>query len=286
MAETETLLALLKRHYIKPGAPMPGGIFLPEVGQNGSWGASSRCDAIYVGFTSASGRLLVGHELKVSRADWLAELNKPGKADAWADECHEWWLVTTPGVVHDGELPDGWGHMVPGRSKTRMRVVQKPRRHSDRTPSWDAVRSVMARQDTLRSQEIAAARTKAHQDAWAEVDRLTEDAVERRMRSLGDVSTLQAELDSYRRALGGRLVAPDANGSIGWRFRGQHTEADLADLAALLRLHRDLEAAARQLAGQYSPLRSLRDAFDDLDKALQSAASITPAAPATDRGDF
>lgn len=33
---TRELLDRLQRHYIKPGAPLPGGIFLPEVSWNGS----------------------------------------------------------------------------------------------------------------------------------------------------------------------------------------------------------------------------------------------------------
>jgi hypothetical protein len=88
--------------------------------------------------------MLVGHEVKASRSDWLTELANPGKADAWADQCHEWWLITVPGVVRDGELPAGWGLMVPGTSKTRMRVLTPARRHADRQPSWDAIRSVVA----------------------------------------------------------------------------------------------------------------------------------------------
>lgn len=47
MSATDDLMALLKRHYIKPGLPLPGGVFVPEVGQNGGWGSGSRCDAIY-----------------------------------------------------------------------------------------------------------------------------------------------------------------------------------------------------------------------------------------------
>lgn len=78
---TEELLARLQRHYIKPGEQFPGGIFLPEVGWNGRSGG--RVDALYVGFTSTSGRRLVGHELKVSRSDWRHELDQPGKADGW-----------------------------------------------------------------------------------------------------------------------------------------------------------------------------------------------------------
>ena len=141
---TADLMARLNRHYIKPGQPLPGGVFVPEVGENGGWGSGRRCDAIYVGFTSSSGRMLVGHEVKASRSDWLTELANPGKADAWADQCHEWWLITVPGVVRDGELPAGWGLMVPGTSKTRMRVLTPARRHADRQPSWDAIRSVVA----------------------------------------------------------------------------------------------------------------------------------------------
>lgn len=87
---TRELLDRLQRHYIKPGEPLPGGVFLPEVGWNGgtggrgTFGTGGTCDAIYIGFTTTSGRVLVGHELKVSRADWVKELNSPGNAFIWA----------------------------------------------------------------------------------------------------------------------------------------------------------------------------------------------------------
>lgn len=82
------LLSRLRRHYIEPSRRLPGGIFVPEVGMNGGYGAGRRCDAVYVGFTTTSGRQLIGHEIKVSRSDWVAEMGrKNGKADAWADEC-------------------------------------------------------------------------------------------------------------------------------------------------------------------------------------------------------
>jgi hypothetical protein len=106
---TADLLARLRRHYIKPGRGLPGGIFAAEVGINGGAGIGQRCDAIYVGFTSSSGRLMVGHELKVSRSDWLHELARPGKADWWHDNCHEWWVVAaTSDLVKPEELPPGW----------------------------------------------------------------------------------------------------------------------------------------------------------------------------------
>ncbi|WP_218925975.1 hypothetical protein [Xylanimonas oleitrophica] len=269
-AVTEDLMARLKRHYIKPGAPLPGGVFVPEVGQNGSWGRGRRCDAIYVGFTGTSGRLLVGHEVKASRADWLTELAQPGKADTWADECHEWWLVTVPGVVHDGELPDGWGLMVPGRSKTRMQVVTPARRKpADHRPSWDAVRSVIARQDTLRQdairEGIAAGTAKVYEAQEARV----QDLVEQRLRARGDVESISAELDRIRRALGVTRVLPSEERA----FRDSEcTEADLADVAALLRHHGTLAEAAWGLVSRYGehPFMQLRRAVDAVDRARQA----------------
>lgn len=169
--ETADLMERLKRHYIKPGEAMPGGIFIPECGVNGNWGLSQRCDALYVGFTSGSGRILIGHEVKVSRSDWRKEIDGQGKADAWADQCQAWNIVApSVDVVPLEELPHGWGLMVPGPSRTRMKIVVKAEVHKDRQPSWDAVRSIMARYDTLRAREISAARQKVQDEARREME--------------------------------------------------------------------------------------------------------------------
>ena len=91
---TDDLMVRLRRHYIPPG-PLPGGVFIPECGWNGAGldGGRRRCDALYIGFTSKSGRRLIGHEVKATKADWRNEHDKVGKADEWADQCHEWWIV-------------------------------------------------------------------------------------------------------------------------------------------------------------------------------------------------
>lgn len=144
-----TLMAQLERHYINPTDPMPGGVFVPECGLNGVQ-SGQRADALYVGFTSASGRILVGHEVKVSRSDWLRELAKPAKADTWADACHAWYIVAPPGVVKLDELPDGWGLLEPSpKLRTKLKVVVKARVRRDVVPPWDAVRSILARRDTI-----------------------------------------------------------------------------------------------------------------------------------------
>lgn len=271
---TADLLGLLQRHYIKPGLPMPGGVFLPEVGQNGGWGSGSRCDAIYVGFTSSSGRLLIGHELKVSRADWLSELNKPGKADAWADECHEWWLVVDdPAIIHPGELPAGWGLMSPGlRSKTRMTVHTKATRKDPQQhrPSWLAVRSIMARQDTLRTAVIEQARQEAYRKATGEVNERVEDRVKQELGRAADNGQL---LDVTRRRL--RALEAALSVSVNWDadrpgYMGQATVDEIAEVRDVLKQTGSVKAAVRRLsgAGHRYNLEELQRALDQMRDAL------------------
>ena len=160
------MVARLRRHYLQPG-PLPGGVFAHEVQANGHLGLTGnrRCDAIAVGFTTASGRRMIGHEIKVSRGDWLAELSKVGKADWWADACHEWWVVApSVDVVHPEELPHGWGLMVVStRTTTRLDKVVRAAVKDPHDPPWEAVRAFLARCDTLRAQTEHAHRAQVEQ---------------------------------------------------------------------------------------------------------------------------
>lgn len=269
---TAELLARLQRHYIKPGENLPGGIFVPEVSANGGWGAGRRCDALYVGFTSSSGRILVGHELKISRADWLHELDDREKADQWADQCHEWWLVVSdPTIVRDGELPAGWGLMAPGRSKTRLDIHHKPdRRPREHQPSWDTVRAILARQDTLRAQAISSIRLKAFDEARKDNEQRIQAAVHAAAdRKDPGATQLRERLTQIEEALGGRIDwDADCRGYIrvGTDWIGL---SELKLIADAVRAAGDVKAAVEILTGRYSnPVQRTRRALDDLDKAL------------------
>lgn len=230
MSETQTLLGLLRRHYIKPGA-RPGGVFVPECGINGRTGAGRRADALHIGFTSTSGRLLTGHEVKVSRSDWRKELDTAGKADFWADNCHAWYVVAPgPHVVPSDELPEGWGLMYPNpRTKTRMKIVAKATVHTDRTPSWEATRSIMARIDTLTAAETA--------DRCAEYQKKAEADFRTRLQRLEEVAPLltpnQRErlraLDKVEELLGASVDA--------WLFPGDGVVSAEVAAAALRIAH-------------------------------------------------
>ncbi|ATN88681.1 hypothetical protein SEA_DEMSCULPINBOYZ_86 [Mycobacterium phage Demsculpinboyz] len=266
---TKELLALLQRHYIKPGAPLPGGIFLPEVGWNGASGGG--CDAIYVGFTSSSGRILIGHELKVSRSDWLNELNKPGKADAWADQCHQWWLVVSdPSIVHEGELPEGWGLMSPGKSKTRMAVHVKANTKTDHTPSWTAVRSIMARQDTLRANAIHNAKNEAYQAASAEVEERVErrvnDELTRNSHNDKMVRTLQDRIRQIERALGHNFNWGDQK----YWFSNQVTVGEIEQIRHVLEETRSVKSAVSRMSmlTRRFPLDEMQNVINTLKPVL------------------
>ena len=73
------------------------------------------------------GPFLHGHEVKVSRADWLTELRDSTKAEAFKQHMHFWWLVISDkSFVRPGELPEGWGLMSLQGAGLRV-VVQAPK---------------------------------------------------------------------------------------------------------------------------------------------------------------
>ena len=270
-AITADLMDRLQRHYIKPSEPLPGGIFVPEVGFNG--GGGSRCDAIYVGFTGASRRQMIGHEVKASRSDWLVELAKPGKADLWADQCHSWWIVAPPGVVRLEELPDAWGLMEPGpKTRTRLLIRSPAQSHPGRVPSWLAVRSVMSRFDTLRADAIRANMAKAHEAVRAtmadEVDRI----VANKMRGRADAEALQVKLDQIEKALGATIRTTEDHS---YHRLGDLDLKDLVRVGDAARAGRQMHEALSAMAKPYvMPLASMRRQLDGLQAAVDACQAL------------
>ncbi|MFD8496293.1 hypothetical protein [Amycolatopsis sp. NPDC059657] len=134
------MLAMLRRHYLPESKP-PGGIFAAEIQAPKS---TRRADLIWQGVTSTSGHALVGHEIKVSRADVLAELSDPTKADAWMKYCNFWYLVIPSLDLVEGlDLPGTWGVLLPpsGRRTRSMTVAVKAPK-LDPTDQGPALRTI------------------------------------------------------------------------------------------------------------------------------------------------
>lgn len=101
-----------------------------------------------------------GFEVKVSRADWLAELRCPEKAAVFRPYIHYWSLVVSDkSIVKDGELPEGWGLLVKAGSTLRQ-VVAPTRIEAEPMPLEMQVSFAAAVAKT-------ASRAPLHQDAPA-----------------------------------------------------------------------------------------------------------------------
>ncbi|MFJ6044477.1 hypothetical protein [Brachybacterium paraconglomeratum] len=89
---------------------------------DGRYGDPRRADFIAQDCWSHQGLLLHGHEVKVSRSDWLVELRDPSKAVT--RYCDRWWLVAADRSIVRDDLPDGWGLLAPGKDG-RLRVFKR-----------------------------------------------------------------------------------------------------------------------------------------------------------------
>lgn len=70
-------------------------------------------DAVAMDLWPSKGLALHGHEVKVSRSDWLTELKQPEKCQPVKRFMDRWWLVVPDrALVKPGELPADWGLMV------------------------------------------------------------------------------------------------------------------------------------------------------------------------------
>lgn len=273
---TPELLEILRGHYIAETTDVharDGGVFASEISVNGTWGTGSRrADALYAGFTSASGRILVGHELKVSRSDWRHELDQLDKADTWADACHAWYVVApSTEIVPPEELPDGWGLMLPPRSSRgkRMRIEVKAAVKKDFSPPWWAVRSFMARIDTL-----------AHQKRLDEVKRITQAQFdEQRKRFESSQRDRELSIDQRQRLESMDALEKELGLSItSWRddIAGGRVSAETLIAAAKLIASskdyqlRHFDHAVKQIADAHEALRNdVLPAIEELERVRE-----------------
>lgn len=100
------MLALLAARYGRSSGNGPAWAFVPKVRDAAGFSATRTIDAIAMSLWPSRGLELHGHEIKVSRSDWLRELKEPEKAEAFSSVVDRWWLVVSDAqIVAAGELP-------------------------------------------------------------------------------------------------------------------------------------------------------------------------------------
>lgn len=153
-------------------------------------------DWLAMGLWPSRGLTLIGIECKVSRTDWLKELKTPAKAEAIAQFCDEWYLaVGDPKIVKDGELPENWGLLVPGKGGLR---VSKPAVRLSPVPIDRSFLAAIIRRVSEQSVDAEALK-QAEQSGYAKGEKSQEYYVKRAEK---DYHNLTEKLKRFESAAG------------------------------------------------------------------------------------
>lgn len=222
-----------------------GAVYLTEVTAPGHSGR--RADAVHIGLWASRGAGTVEVcELKVSRADWLKELKEPKKAEAWWPYCHLFWLIVPhEGIVRNGELPKGWGLMMPGGRGRRFKVLAKPeeRKPEDFKLTIPLLITLLKNTETTRTNALQRLERDLRQKFYEQ-----EQQTRRQRGTFNEKDKRRLELlDRLERALGMELA------DYAWedRLEPEGAAEVLLDLAqgraALDRVKERAESAVREL---------------------------------------
>jgi hypothetical protein len=160
-----SMTELLRQHYNPDGRAM-GHLFMPEIGAPGG---RRRADLLVapISIAGAKENTLIGHEIKVTRSDVMAELADPTKADPWMRYCTRWYLVVAdPALIEGLTIPDLWGVMAPPsgrrtRSMTVLREAPKLTPDGDMSPALSRLAAYM-----VGRLEGVVRRAEYDRDAW------------------------------------------------------------------------------------------------------------------------
>jgi hypothetical protein len=198
-------------------------------------GDTRRADLVAVSLWGSRGYGIDVHEIKVSRADWLTELRQPSKAEAWWPHCSRFWLVVPhESIVAEGELPEGWGLMVPpvhaGRRSMRKVVLA-----AERTPHVpvEFLARVIMREQQRATERLARAHADGEREGRERERRLTEQGADRALLTPHQ----QKRLDHLA------VIEQMFGGELGWA----ESEVDPHDAADVLEFLR----AGHKLPGEW-----------------------------------
>lgn len=105
------------RYALRQKYPKGEYALLEEVGNATGFRCNRHADAVVMSLWPSRGLMITGFEIKASRSDWKKELESPEKSDVIYGYCDYWVLaVGDEEIVKEGELPLGWGLMVPNKN--------------------------------------------------------------------------------------------------------------------------------------------------------------------------
>lgn len=133
MTTSADMLASLRDHYSEPW------ITFSEVATTtgGSW--PRRIDFFAMHPWPSKGLRSVAVEVKVSRSDFMRELEDPTKRQPWEGLVSETWFAVPCGLVQPDEVPEGWGLLERlSNGKLRRKVLPQQRQVESYPPGFVA----------------------------------------------------------------------------------------------------------------------------------------------------
>jgi hypothetical protein len=199
---------------------------------------SRRIDVLAVNCWGGYGRLWQVHavEVKVTRADWLRELDNFHKARQWAAVADAFLVATPAGLVRREELPEGWGLLETNGRTLRIKVHPAPA-----TPG-----------DTLPRELVGRLLTRAREDAERAIGSHNADL--RR--------TLRAELAEEMAEKAAKVDERLAEKAANWDRLLAEAGMSYGDPVATLVKAQALVAAFKKLPGKWPHQRLVQDLQD------------------------
>lgn len=130
----------LRRRYCKADGSGEQYVCIEEARSGAGFdGNNGSCDFLAINTFTGRGMELIGHEVKVSLADWKAEVAQPEKAERFARYCRRWFVAvpaTLAAKIKD-EVPPAWGLLSLSEKGRWTEVVKAPARKGvEDVPVW------------------------------------------------------------------------------------------------------------------------------------------------------
>lgn len=250
VVRTDELIELLRARYTAAPGAVTEWAFFEQVRANAGAGAERTADAVAMNLWESRGLAVHGFEVKVSRSDWQREIRQPEKAEPLIQRVDFWWLVVgDPAIVRDGELPEGWGLMVPRGGKL-VATVQPTKREGARIDRG-FVASLLRRvdRDAMASRHLRDAVNAARESARSENRQLREE-----------LDRAKRKLDAVAKAAGagwGSAIPQSYDSVETWAEFGRRVGQSLEAPAAADRAREELQRFAGQLEQQAARIRAL-----------------------------
>lgn len=233
-------------------------------------------DAMAFGLWPSRGLEIEGFEIKVTRSDWLSELNAPDKSAPIQKYCHRWWIVAgARDIVRPEELPKTWGLLIP-RGDGLEAKVQAPLLKPKKVTRKFVVAVMRAQQnhsqmkrrevlEELRKEAMESAKSWALHEAKRQIDQEVIELTQENQSLKTQVNRAKRMVEEYE-SLERMMGVPLRN----WNMRrilesvARNTLNHGAD---------ELRAALNKVKGSLESLESIPAKLEALEERLKASAS-------------